>query len=207
MNLDYMNQFVINNIFYGIANIVMSNFLFTQLSIIQLSKKKQLFAVLTTGGIYGITGTIVISFFIGKIIAPFSHLLLNVLLKLIFCSTVIWFKKIRLLDWFYTMIQKKGIAIFSVFTLEILLNLFYYYLNTNRNFTDYFLVEGFAIFMMGLSFASLIANNFYTKDKLIEKDAMLLEQQNYVQNLENIQRELRSFQHDYKNIIAGLYLI
>lgn len=35
---------------------------------------------------------------------------------------------------------------------------------------------------------------------------LMLQQQNYLQQMEAVQKELRSIQHDYKNMLAGIYL-
>lgn len=42
--------------------------------------------------------------------------------------------------------------------------------------------------------------------KLRLQEAMLLQQQHYLENLEEMQKEVRAFRHDYKNILAGMYL-
>lgn len=42
--------------------------------------------------------------------------------------------------------------------------------------------------------------------RIAEQEATLLQQENYVKSLESIQRDMRTLQHDYKNILSGLYL-
>ncbi|MEO1772463.1 sensor histidine kinase [Candidatus Enterococcus ferrettii] len=42
--------------------------------------------------------------------------------------------------------------------------------------------------------------------RIAEQEATLLQQEGYVKSLESIQRDMRTLQHDYKNILSGLYL-
>ena len=42
--------------------------------------------------------------------------------------------------------------------------------------------------------------------KIQYQESMLLQQQLYVEHLEQMQKEMRAFRHDYKNILSGMYL-
>lgn len=42
--------------------------------------------------------------------------------------------------------------------------------------------------------------------RIAQQEATLLQQEGYVKSLESIQRDMRTLQHDYKNILSGLYL-
>ena len=42
--------------------------------------------------------------------------------------------------------------------------------------------------------------------KIQLQESMILQQQMYVENLEEMQREMRIFRHDYKNMLSGMYL-
>lgn len=42
--------------------------------------------------------------------------------------------------------------------------------------------------------------------KIQYQESMLLQQQMYVEHLERMQKEMRAFRHDYKNILSGMYL-
>lgn len=44
------------------------------------------------------------------------------------------------------------------------------------------------------------------KKQITEQSASLRQQELYIQNLENVQREVRLFRHDYKNMMSGIYL-
>lgn len=67
------------------------------------------------------------------------------------------------------------------------------------------------LFAFGLGYLILLLitaaliREFHNRKALRESRALILQQQNYMQRLEHIQRELRSVQHDYKNMLAGLY--
>lgn len=50
-----------------------------------------------------------------------------------------------------------------------------------------------------------LVREFTIQGTLKASQAMVLQQQNYVTRLERIQKELRLVQHDYKNMVAGLY--
>lgn len=67
------------------------------------------------------------------------------------------------------------------------------------------------LFAFGLGYLILLLvtaaliREFHNRKALRESKALILQQQSYMQRLEHIQRELRSVQHDYKNMLAGLY--
>ncbi len=44
------------------------------------------------------------------------------------------------------------------------------------------------------------------KKQLTEQSASLRQQELYIQNLESVQRDVRLFRHDYKNMMSGMYL-
>lgn len=45
-----------------------------------------------------------------------------------------------------------------------------------------------------------------SRRKLKLQETLLLQQQMYVENLEEIQKEMRAFRHDYKNMLSSIYL-
>jgi sensor histidine kinase YesM len=51
----------------------------------------------------------------------------------------------------------------------------------------------------------VIAREFIQKRKLRESQELITQQQNYLSRLEDVQSQLRMIQHDYKNMISGLY--
>lgn len=60
-------------------------------------------------------------------------------------------------------------------------------------------------YLILLLISAVLIREFHNRKALRESRALILQQQNYMQRLEHIQRELRSVQHDYKNMLTGLY--
>ena len=63
--------------------------------------------------------------------------------------------------------------------------------------------------VFGLIFGLSLAISSYIRlyqDKLKAAEAMLIQQQSYNRVLEDIQQDIRHFQHDYKNILSSFYL-
>ena len=71
--------------------------------------------------------------------------------------------------------------------------------------TELYMVVGAIIYIISFFVLGAIARDFYIKRQLQQSKIMLAQQLLYVNKLEKIQQELRMFQHDYKNIISGLY--
>lgn len=51
-----------------------------------------------------------------------------------------------------------------------------------------------------------LAHSRHIQMKLAYQEMLLLQQQNYLQSMESIQQDMRVLQHDYKNMLSGLYL-
>ena len=62
----------------------------------------------------------------------------------------------------------------------------------------------YVIFIM--MFLHLIRANIYKEQKTQMQTEMLGQQEMYIQELESIQSSMRSFRHDYKNMMSSLYL-
>lgn len=80
---------------------------------------------------------------------------------------------------------------------------FFSYQNNNREF-NYFILS--IIYLILLIIFSLWA---FAKDRntqLKHTEFMLTQQQRHLLEMENIQQKLRSIQHDYKNMLASIYL-
>ena len=60
-------------------------------------------------------------------------------------------------------------------------------------------------YLVAIICISFLSKGRYNKMQRQQSETLLLQSQLYVKRLENIQQELRLFQHDYKNIVAGLY--
>jgi two-component system sensor histidine kinase AgrC len=65
-------------------------------------------------------------------------------------------------------------------------------------------------FIGGMILLLFLLTIYYRNERKNEKikmqESMLMQQKMYIQTLENLQREIKKFQHDYKNIVAGLYV-
>ena len=72
-----------------------------------------------------------------------------------------------------------------------------------QNYPYFFPTTVLLICLLALAFTA-----FYQQTKLqtATQAALLLQQDSYVQTLEEIQGEMRILQHDYKNMLSGLYL-
>lgn len=57
-----------------------------------------------------------------------------------------------------------------------------------------------------LGLCSYMASSEIRREKIREQERLLVQQNIYIRNMEEMQKEVRAFRHDYKNILAGLYL-
>ncbi len=57
-----------------------------------------------------------------------------------------------------------------------------------------------------LGLCGYIASSEIRQEKIREQERLLVQQNIYIRNMEEMQKEVRAFRHDYKNILAGLYL-
>lgn len=72
-------------------------------------------------------------------------------------------------------------------------------------FGTYFI--GALLLIVGILFVLVYFSMKAETEARLQAQAALLAQQNlYVQSLERMQREMRAFRHDYKNMMSGLYL-
>lgn len=62
------------------------------------------------------------------------------------------------------------------------------------------------MFILLLAIFQHIATVQIDNEKIKTQKAILKQQQIYVQSLEKIQQQMRTFRHDYKNILSGLYI-
>ncbi|MBD5545155.1 MAG: GHKL domain-containing protein [Lachnospiraceae bacterium] len=73
----------------------------------------------------------------------------------------------------------------------------------------YFLI--FIAFIIGLLLLLFILAVYYLNESKNEKikmqEFMIIQQNMYITTLERLQIEIKKFQHDYKNIVAGLYTV
>lgn len=72
----------------------------------------------------------------------------------------------------------------------------------NFNFT--YILSILTFLLLILCFFTYISAKGERDSKIRMQEAMLLEQRHYMENLEAIQKEMRAFRHDYKNILSGM---
>ncbi|MBP1042247.1 GHKL domain-containing protein [Vagococcus sp. BWB3-3] len=91
----------------------------------------------------------------------------------------------------------------------ILIGYFFNYYNflLGKTGLAFFLLAVYVFFglVFGLSLGILSYIRLY-QDKLKAAEALLIQQQSYNRVLEDIQQDVRHFQHDYKNILSSFYL-
>lgn len=79
----------------------------------------------------------------------------------------------------------------------------------SQNYESLYLLS-FGTFVGGIIVLLLIIALYYRnegKNELIKMhESTIMQQKNYILTLENLQNEIKKFQHDYKNIVAGLYV-
>lgn len=51
-----------------------------------------------------------------------------------------------------------------------------------------------------------VARDEMRKKRIAEQTLSMQQQKNYIENLENLQKEVRRFRHDFKNMMSGMYL-
>ena len=72
------------------------------------------------------------------------------------------------------------------------------------SFNEAMLVLAVGYIILFFSIA-IFSREFFNKRERKQLELLLLQHQLYTNRLENIQQDLRLFQHDYKNMVAGLY--
>ncbi|MFV0393304.1 MAG: hypothetical protein ACK5LC_02750, partial [Coprobacillaceae bacterium] len=110
--------------------------------------------------------------------------------------------KSKLFKYYKSILHSKILSIvFSIIYILVDILLYYYivYMSNDVNaieITIIFVLIGYIILFLLIGFLS---REGFNKQKIIESEALVLQQQNYLSRLENIQQELRMVQHDYKN--------
>lgn len=87
--------------------------------------------------------------------------------------------------------------------------LLYFLLEKEAYETDmtstYYLILGFLLLVIHLIFVYVVRDR-EQKQYIMDQQASLQQQTIYIEKMEQIQKELRSFRHDFKNMMAGMYL-
>jgi len=139
--------------------------------------------------------------------------LLNLLVLVVLVKIFRRFHVRSLLDQMF----KKLLSGFICLVVCVLLRMAYYIfwfvnpaiqsLNYNQVFTTTSSISFNGIFI----FITLIIILFFSiyesnQAKIKAQQAIILQQQNYVQSLEEMQRQMRAFRHDLQNLMSGMYL-
>lgn len=103
---------------------------------------------------------------------------------------------------------KRGILLCSVSLLLPVLHYFVIFLieNLQDYFSTIYSFTSMILIVLVLGLIRYVSSSERNKEKLKTQKTLLMQQQIYVQNMEEMQLEMRIFRHDYKNMIAGMYL-
>jgi len=136
-----------------------------------------------------------------------SYAVLYLLHISLVCIAVILFmyliSKTKIIDYFRELLEVGFITIpITTLYLIIVFGMTYY---IRESGIEIYKVIGASIYIVAFLALGLISRDFYNKKQLQQSETLLLQQQLYVNRLESIQQELRMIQHNYKNMVAGLY--
>lgn len=107
------------------------------------------------------------------------------------------------------LIREKGVNRFwriFLFVLPCLNQLALYLANKLSMFHNSNPVVELAMLLLTYGMFSYVLRSEILEKQIQEQKASLYQQRLYVQNLEKVQAEMRIFRHDYKNMMAGMYL-
>ena len=119
-------------------------------------------------------------------------------------------RKIKFLEYFRFVIENKKIGVSSA-VIYCFIDYFIYFFairfREGINSTDWSMLSTiFRLFYVFIYILlGLVVREIYNKQKIRQADALILQQQNYLNRLEGIQQNIRLIQHDYKNMISGMY--
>lgn len=119
-------------------------------------------------------------------------------------------RKIKFLEYFRFVIENKKIGV-STAIIYCIIDCFIYFFairfREGINRTDWSMIG--SVFRLAYVcfyiLLGLVVREIYNKQKIRQADALILQQQNYLNRLEGIQQNIRLIQHDYKNMISGMY--
>lgn len=81
-----------------------------------------------------------------------------------------------------------------------------YWVNEKRILNNSNPVAAFLVFFLVYGMLNYVFRCEMQQKQIAEQNANILQQELYIQNLESVQREVRLFRHDYKNMMSGIYL-
>ena len=136
----------------------------------------------------------------------------HIIIMLLTCAVAILLmyliSKTKLINYCREMIKQRNVTfILTVIYLVISLMVEFHGLNHARNTSDelemmLLISVGYIIIFFS---TAILSREFSNKRERKQSEMLLVQHQLYTNRLETIQQELRLFQHDYKNMVAGLY--
>lgn len=81
-----------------------------------------------------------------------------------------------------------------------------YWINEKRILNNSNPVAVLLVFFLVYGVLNYVFRCDMQKKQIAEQNASMQQQELYIQNLESVQREMRLFRHDYKNMMSGIYL-
>ncbi|MGP5431435.1 sensor histidine kinase [Enterococcus malodoratus] len=144
---------------------------------------------------------------------PFSSLWISLLIYLtnnVFLFALLFFMlRTRFLAGLNDILDNRSLSL-KMFWLAAMIDLSFYFLlhheRGSNNWNMMLLVIVTAGFLLCLLLFVFYSRYLSKTLELEQSQLLLLQQQSYMKQLEKIQFELRGVQHDYKNLITGLYL-
>ncbi|MGY3777234.1 sensor histidine kinase [Isobaculum melis] len=148
--------------------------------------------------------------FLNKSNMIISHLFAYLLvIPLAFLLTIYLLKKIHLKQIIHTILHSKKNAVY----LAIFLLLFSIVIQVSGELLESFGIQrnntnllNLLFLFISLSFITLSGLYQTSKEQNNIQKTFILQQQSYLDSLEEIQQDIRSLHHDYKNILSGLYI-
>ena len=119
-------------------------------------------------------------------------------------------RKIKFLEYFRFVLENKKIGVSSAIIYCIIDYFIYFFAIRFRegiNHSDWSMLSTIVrlVYVLIYILLGLVVREIYNKQKIRQADALILQQQNYLNRLEGIQQNIRLIQHDYKNMISGMY--
>lgn len=88
----------------------------------------------------------------------------------------------------------------------VIQNLILYWVNEKKVLNNSNPVVALLILFLVYGVLNYVFRCEMQKKQIAEQNASIQQQELYIQNLESVQRDMRLFRHDYKNMMSGIYL-
>lgn len=100
---------------------------------------------------------------------------------------------------------RKGWRIW-ILLLPAIQNIIIYWVNEKRILNNSNPVVALLVFCLVYGMLNYVFRCEMQQKQIAEQHASISQQELYIQNLESVQRDMRLFRHDYKNMMSGIYL-